>query len=55
MSAFIHRIAPGGDDKTQEALDSNEILTGWSNAQGLLNSDLDWAAFREILERALFN
>lgn len=54
MSAFIHRIAPGGNDKTQEALDSNEILTGWSEAQGLLNSDLDWAAFREILCTAYY-
>lgn len=54
MSAFIHRIAPGRNDKTQEALDSNEILTGWSDAQGLLNSNLDWPAFREILRTAYY-
>jgi hypothetical protein len=55
VTAFIHRIAPGGIDKTQEALDSDDILTGWSEARGLLNSNLDWPAFREILRTAYYS
>jgi len=55
MSAFIHRLSPAGIDKTQEALDANEILTGWAKARGLLNPELDWPAFREILRTAYYS
>jgi len=55
MNAFIHRIAPGGIDKVQEALDSNEILTGWAEARGLLDMQLEWLQFREILRAAYYS
>jgi restriction system protein len=55
MSAFIHRIAPGGIDKVQEALASDEILTGWAEARGLLDPKLDWLAFREILRSVYYS
>jgi len=47
--AFVLRIAPGGQDKMQEALDSDDIFVGWSDARGLLEPELGWLKFRQIV------
>ena len=48
QAAYVLRIAPGGDDKVSEALASDKIIIGWTNAGGLLDDSLSWEQFREI-------
>jgi len=55
QSAFVLRIAPGGEDKVPEALRDNQIIIGWAEADGLLNHKLDWGKFREILNKAYYS
>ncbi len=54
QQAFVLRIAPGRIDKVPEALTENQIIIGWSKAEGLLNDDLPWALFREIIRDAYY-
>ena len=53
-SAFIYRVKPGGVDKLEEALRTNHLITGWAKAEGLLNEDLNWVEFREIIRKAYY-
>jgi predicted Mrr-cat superfamily restriction endonuclease len=48
--AFIVRIS--GDE--QKMLRENEIMVGWSKAEGLLNPDLTKDEFREIIRKQYF-
>lgn len=52
--AFVLRIAPGGIDKVPEALKDDEILIGWSDAEGLLDETLQWEPFRKIVSAAYY-
>ncbi|MDX9859221.1 MAG: restriction endonuclease [candidate division Zixibacteria bacterium] len=52
--AFVLRIAPGGVDLVQKALSSDQIVIGWTEAEGLLDESLDWESFREIVRRAYY-
>src|SRR5229473_2882269 len=45
--AFVLRMSHGRD-RVPEAIASGEIVLGWSNAVGLLDTD-EWEAFRAIL------
>jgi predicted Mrr-cat superfamily restriction endonuclease len=54
-NAFILRIAPGGMDKMPEALETNQIIIGWAEAGGLLDSTLTWEPFREIIRAAYYS
>lgn len=47
--AFVLRIAPSGNDRMSEALQLNEAIIGWADAAGLMNPNLEWEQFREIL------
>ena len=38
-----------GFDRVPEALETNHLIIGWARAKGLLNPDLDWASFRQII------
>lgn len=49
QQAFVLRIAPSKVDRVQEALSENQIIIGWSKAKGLLDADLSWEQFREII------
>lgn len=49
QQAFILRISPSGRDRVTEALDNNQIIIGWAQAQGLLNEQLFWKEFRRII------
>jgi predicted Mrr-cat superfamily restriction endonuclease len=49
QSAFVFRIAPSGNDRVPEALERDQLIIGWANAQGLLDETLEWEAFREIV------
>lgn len=49
QAAYVLRIAPGGDDKVPEALAADQIIIGWTEAQGLLDMSLLWDKFREII------
>jgi predicted Mrr-cat superfamily restriction endonuclease len=47
MQAFILRIAPSNIDKVPEALESDQIIIGWSATPGLLDASLPWKNFRQ--------
>ena len=49
--AFVLRIAPSFKDAMDEALKNNEIIIGWAEAEGLLDRQLEWYAFREIIHQ----
>lgn len=46
-NAFILRLAPLGQDMTQEALEKDEIFVGWKEVKGLLEEGLSLSDFRE--------
>jgi predicted Mrr-cat superfamily restriction endonuclease len=50
--AFIVRLNPGSppQDALPEAIRTNELILGWSEAQGLLNLKLTWETFRQIVK-----
>lgn len=54
QSGFVLRIAPGDEDKVPEALRSGELIIGWAEANGLLDSNLSWESFRDIVRRAYY-
>lgn len=47
-NAFVLKMYIG-EDIAEQGLESNEIIIGWSHAEGLLDGNLDWHTFREIL------
>jgi len=51
QSAFVLRMAPGYVDRMSEALDTNELIVGWAQAEGLLDPNLRWEEFRDIIRR----
>jgi predicted Mrr-cat superfamily restriction endonuclease len=53
QNAFIFRIAPGAD-LMQVALENNEIILGWPEAEGLLDTNLDYEHFRRIIHDAYY-
>lgn len=55
MNAYILRIAPGGEDKVPDAIGSNQIIIGWSLAEGLMEPSLDWNQFRGIIRDAYYD
>ena len=54
QSGFVLRIAPGRQDKVPEALASGQLIIGWADAEGLLDSTLTWEGFREIVRQAYY-
>jgi len=48
--AFVLRVAPGSS-KVAESLADGDLIVGWSEAQGLLQDDLSWEEFREIIHQ----
>jgi len=52
--AFVLRIAPSGIDRVAEALGSDHLIIGWAEARGLLNPELGWDAFREIIRNVYY-
>ena len=54
MQAFVLRVAPSEMDRMPEALESNQIIIGCANADGLLDKQLDWAGFREIVRATYY-
>jgi predicted Mrr-cat superfamily restriction endonuclease len=55
QQAFVLRIAPGGNDCVPEALKTNDLIIGWSECDGLLDTNLTWKAFREKLRRKFYS
>ena len=49
MGAYVLKINPNNVDSVQVALDSNEIIIGWSKAGELIDSNLDWEGFRQVI------
>ena len=45
----VLRIAPSGGDRVSEALENGHLIIGWSAAKGLLDEELEWEGFREII------
>jgi len=52
--AFVLRITPGNHDRVPEALECNQIIIGWARASGLLNPELKWEPFREIVKNEYY-
>lgn len=55
--AFVLRMnIHGGDnsDLVAEALEQNQLIIGWSEAEGLLDEQLSWEAFREIISKTYY-
>ena len=44
-------MAPGKVDRVQEALECNELIMGWGEAEGLTDEDLSYWEFREIIHQ----
>lgn len=55
VNAFVLRIAPGNVDKMQEALANDDLIIGWAEADGLLDTSLDWWKFRAILHKSYYS
>jgi len=53
-SAYILRIKPRGVDRLREALESNEIILGWSHLPDLLNDNLTFEQYREVVKKKDF-
>lgn len=53
QKVFIFRVTPGVD-MMPVALENNEIILGWPEAEGLLNSNLDYEHFRQIIHDAYY-
>lgn len=49
QQAFILRQSAGSGDCLKEALDTNQLIVGWSEAKGLLDEKLSWEEFRSII------
>ena len=54
MKAFVLRISPSGLDRVKEALESDQLIIGWSKSEGLLNPDLKWTDFRKIISETYY-
>ncbi|WP_406671971.1 restriction endonuclease [Natronospira sp.] len=54
MQAFVLRVAPSEIDRVPEALEFNQIIIGWANADGLLDKQLNWTGFREIVRATYY-
>lgn len=46
---FVLRIAPSRVDRVEEALNDNELIIGWGQLPELLNNDLSWNDFRQLI------
>lgn len=55
QAAFVLRVAPSGEDKVPEALRGDQIIIGWAKAEGLLDTNLSWEQFREIVRDAYYS
>ncbi len=50
QKAFVLRIAPSEMDRVPEALEDNQIIIGWADADGLLDPRLTKKNFTEIIQ-----
>jgi len=55
QQAFILRISPSGLDRVLEALKESQLMIGWAEASGLLDSNLTWEQFREIINNIYYS
>lgn len=54
QQAYVLRISPSGKDRVPEALATNQIIIGWSDAKGLLNENLSYQEFRAIIHNRYY-
>ncbi len=47
-NAFVLKMKIG-EDLAKKGVESDEIIIGWSKAKGLIDENLDWLEFREII------
>jgi predicted Mrr-cat superfamily restriction endonuclease len=52
---FVLRIAPNRIDRVQDALDADELIIGWSALPQLLDANLSWQAFRELIHAKYYS
>jgi predicted Mrr-cat superfamily restriction endonuclease len=52
--AFVLRMAPSYVDHVPEGLKMDVLITGWSDASGLLHQPSDWYEFRERVHQACY-
>ncbi len=52
VQAFVLRLKPGHVDRLDEAMKNNQLIIGWSEADGLLDPSLTRGEFTEIIRKA---
>ncbi|CAN5768697.1 hypothetical protein BH20ACI3_BH20ACI3_22370 [soil metagenome] len=55
QSAYVLRIAPSGIDRVPDAIAADQIIIGWSLADGLLEESLTWEQFRQIVRDTYYS
>jgi hypothetical protein len=55
QQAFILRIAPSNIDRVPQALQGNQIIIGWAYAKDLIDPELTWEQFREIIRKEYYS
>jgi predicted Mrr-cat superfamily restriction endonuclease len=55
MDAFILRIAPSDVDRVPQALKEGQLMIGWAKAGGLLEPNLPWDRFRQIISDTYYS
>jgi predicted Mrr-cat superfamily restriction endonuclease len=55
QQAFILRINVSTGDRVPEAIQRDQLIIGWANASGLLDPNLDWGRFREIISHEYYS
>ena len=53
-NGFVLRIAPSMEDRVSEALENDHLIIGWAEAKGLLDPELEWEEFREIVRETYY-
>jgi predicted Mrr-cat superfamily restriction endonuclease len=55
MKAFILRINPANEFKVKDNLTEDRISIGWPKAKNILDPELDWIKFREIVHQTYYS
>jgi len=54
-SAFILRMSPSGVDRMTEALESNEVVLGWSRAGDFTGKEVSWEEVRNRVHQTFYS
>lgn len=52
--AYVLRVAPGRESMLDACLADDRIVIGWSGMEGLLDSAMEWVAFRSVVSDSYY-